>query len=328
VDVLVRIPDQKLHRVGKTKGEAVDGFRLVAAIAAQEHGVVARDQVLTTGVNASRLKRWAAQGRLEMVHAGVYRLAGTPETWEQRLMASVLAGGPGAVASHRSAARLMALGDSEELEISVPASRRPVIQGVRIHRVRDLDRATIVRRNGIPTTNPTRTLVDLGAVYGPTLVEDALDRALTRRIITVGLLERELELLARPGRNGVGALRAVLDRRAMGAERPDSVLEARMARLFRAWSLPPAVFQYEVRVAGRLVARVDFAYPELRLAIEVDGWETHSSPRELQYDLDRQNALVAAGWTVLRFTWVDVVRRPAKVAARIQAALAAVPASL
>ncbi|MGH9178768.1 MAG: type IV toxin-antitoxin system AbiEi family antitoxin domain-containing protein [Acidimicrobiales bacterium] len=305
----------------------MDPFRRVTASAAQQHGLVAREQVLATGVSASMLKRWAAQGRLEVVHAGVYRLAGSPDTWEQRLLATVLAA-PDAAASHRSAARLWELGSSDELEMSVPACRRPTVKGVRLHRVADLDRATIVHRSGIPTTNPTRTLVDLGAVYGPNLVEEALDRALTRRIITVDLLERELELLARPGRNGVGVLRVVLDRRAIGAERPDSVLEARMARLLRAWSLPPAAFQYEVRVGGRLVARVDFAYPELRLAIEVDGWETHSSPRELQYDLDRQNALVAAGWIVLRFTWVDVVRRPAKVAARIRAALATIPVTL
>lgn len=303
-------------------------FRLVAAIAAEQHGVVAREQVMAAGVGASMLKRWVAQGRLDIVHAGVYRLAGVPETWEQQVMAAVLAAGRGASASHRSAGRLWALCDADDLEVSVAASRRPIIKGVRLHRVSDLDRATVVTRAGIPTTSPTRTLIDLGAVYGPGLVENALDRALTRRIITVDLLERELESLARPGRAGVGVVRTVLERRAIGAERPDSVLEARMARLFQAWSLPPAVFQYEVRVGGRLVARVDFAYPELRLAIEVDGWETHSSPRELQYDLDRQNALVAAGWIVLRFTWADVVRRPAKVAARIRAALAATPATL
>lgn len=94
-----------------------------------------------------------------------------------------------------------------------------------------------------------------------------------------------------------------------------------MARLLRAHRLPPAAFQHEVRHAGRFVARADFAYPDRRLAIEVDGFETHSTPRALQSDLARQNALVALGWTVLRFTWSDVVRRPEAVAAPIRRVL-------
>ncbi|MGI8684340.1 MAG: DUF559 domain-containing protein [Acidimicrobiales bacterium] len=55
----------------------------------------------------------------------------------------------------------------------------------------------------------------------------------------------------------------------------------------------------------------------------MDGWESHSSPRALQSDLDRQNALIALGWAVIRFTWHDVVRRPAKVAAGVQGMIAA-----
>jgi very-short-patch-repair endonuclease len=72
----------------------------------------------------------------------------------------------------------------------------------------------------------------------------------------------------------------------------------------------------------RFVARVDFAYPDRRLAIEVDGYELRASPAAMQSDLDRQNALVREGWTVLRFTWADVVRRPARVAELVRSTLA------
>lgn len=100
-----------------------------------------------------------------------------------------------------------------------------------------------------------------------------------------------------------------------------------MAPLFRRHRLPRPIYQYVVRVDGRFVARVDFAYPEVRLALEVDGHDNHRTPSDFRRDLNRQNLLVAAGWTVLRFTWSDVVQRPAEVAATIRRQLARLQAA-
>lgn len=78
------------------------------------------------------------------------------------------------------------------------------------------------------------------------------------------------------------------------------------------------IFHYVVTDAqGRFVAEVDFAYPDVRLFLEVDGYDVHGSASALTDDLDRQNRLVALGWTPLRFTWPMVVRRPEAVAERI-----------
>lgn len=203
----------------------------------------------------------------------------------------------------------------------MPRRRRTRLAGVVVHRSDDVEGAHVVRRSGVPSTTPMRMLVDLGAVVPGPLVEDALDRALALRLVKVPGVQAALDEVARCGRSGAGVLRAVLDGRALGADTPDSLLEPRMARLLRQHVLPPPVFQHEVRDAGRFVARVDFAYPDLRLAMEVDGFETHSSPRALQADLRRQNLLVGLGWTVLRFTWADVVGRPDRVAAEIGRAL-------
>jgi very-short-patch-repair endonuclease len=85
--------------------------------------------------------------------------------------------------------------------------------------------------------------------------------------------------------------------------------------------------QHEVWHAGRFIARIDAAYPERRIAVEVDGFEAHSSPEAFQRDRTRQNRLVALGWTVLRFTWADVVQRPAIVAQTIREAINRVPAA-
>lgn len=299
----------------------MEGFDEIAALARAQYGLILRVQLLACGVSPSTIQRWLDGGRLEAVHRGVYRLAGTPLTWDQRLWAAVKAAGDDAVVSHRSAARLWGIHDDEAVEVTVNRDRAPRLDGVVVHRTTDLRDTHVSRRRGFPTANPLRTLVDLGAVVRPNFVEDALDRALERRLVTVDGVEATIEWLARRGRRGVGVLRAIVDQRALGRSRPDSLLEPRMARLLRAHGLPPFIFQYEVRHAGRFVARVDFADPDLLIALEVDGFESHATPRALQSDLSRQNALVALGWTVLRFTWADVVRRPEMVAATTSSVL-------
>jgi len=281
-----------------------------------QHGLVSRDQVLHLGATDRQLANWVDAGRLERVHAGVYRVGGAPATWEQSVMAAVLA--VDGVASHRTAARLWSMQDGDDVEVTVVRNRRGVATGATVHRSRDLHDRYVTRRHGIPTTNPMRTLVDLGAVVTRWSVSDALEQAVTARTCSVLAVEKAMTDLAKKGRRGVGAIRHVLDDRALGTDRADGLLETRMARLLKEHGLPRPVFQYEVRLNGRLIGRVDFAYPGLRIVIEVDGFEVHGSPKALQADLERQNRLVAAGWTVLRFTWWDVVRRPEWVVQQIR----------
>jgi len=65
----------------------------------------------------------------------------------------------------------------------------------------------------------------------------------------------------------------------------------------------------------------DIVFDILKLVVEVDGWAFHTTPERFQRDRGRQNRLVAAGWTVLRFTWRDLVERPGYVLATIRAML-------
>jgi very-short-patch-repair endonuclease len=294
-------------------------MKRLGGIARGQHGLVSREQALRVGLSDVVLHDWVGHGRLERVHAGVYRVGGAPRRWEQEVMAAVLAGD--GVASHRCAAHLWGLHDDNRVEVTVPRERRARANGVVVHRSKDLVGRHCTRRTGIPVTTPMRTLVDLGAVVGDEQVADALERALIARVCSVAAVERALDDVARKGRRGAGVIRRVLDERALGRARPEGLLEARLARVLREHGLPAPAFQHHVRVRGRLVARVDFAYPDVLLAIEVDGFEVHATPAAMQADLERQNRLVAAGWTVLRFTWLDVVRRPAWVAAQIKAVL-------
>jgi very-short-patch-repair endonuclease len=300
-------------------------LREVHQLARRQYGLVSHDQLIHI-IGRGAIARWLASGRLEPVHLGVYRMAGSPPSPEQGILAAVLAAGDGALASHRAAAWLWRLLPDRlgapEPEITVPNPRRPQLAGVIVHRSLDLHAERAAWHRGIPLTNPLLTMVQLGAVVGVEVLHDAAEEGVRRRLFTVAGLEAVHDRIGRPGRNGAGALRRLLDDRALGSAPADGLLEPRMARLLRSHGLPPACFQYPVR-SGGATYRIDFAYPQVKLAIEVDGYETHSSPRAMQRDLERQNDLVAAGWTVLRFTWRDVVRRPAEVARRIRQQLAA-----
>ncbi|HMC09505.1 MAG TPA: DUF559 domain-containing protein, partial [Actinomycetota bacterium] len=67
---------------------------------------------------------------------------------------------------------------------------------------------------------------------------------------------------------------------------------------------------------------LDCAYPQVRLAVEGDGWQSHSGRAQWEDDLGRQNILVAAGWTVLRFPWSVIDQHPEHVRREVGETLA------
>jgi very-short-patch-repair endonuclease len=139
-----------------------------------------------------------------------------------------------------------------------------------------------------------------------------------RKLVKIAGVERTRTELSRRGRDGAGVAGRILDERALGKVPAHGQLEPRMARLLRREGLPAAVFQHRIHSPeGRFLAQVDFAYPELLLAIEVDGWASHGSPGAMGKDFVRQNGLVPYRWRVLRFTWAQVVHQPEYVAAII-----------
>jgi very-short-patch-repair endonuclease len=299
----------------------VGADRSLAALAAVQHGLVTRAQAEEHGLSRIAIRERLRTGRFRALHPAVHVVGGAPDTWHQRMLGACLAAGGFAAASHRSAARLWGLlGEDDLVELSVLRPKGPRPAGALWHRSRDLVPAHTTIRQGVPVTNPMRTLVDLGAVVKPWVVEDALDRGLFSRLVRMSAVEWMLHDLARPGRRGCGVLRKVLDERALGAAPPDGLLEPRMARLLRDHGLPPGVFHHDIPGTP---FEVDFAYPDLLLAIEVDGYDPHGTRQAFDTDRARQNRLVLAGWTVIRFTWTQVVRQPGRVAADVRTALGA-----
>jgi restriction endonuclease-like protein len=294
--------------------------REINAEAAAQRGLVVRHEAMAAGLSHDAVDRRLQNGQLERVQPRVYRAAGAPVTWEQQLLGACRS--TGGVASHRAAAALWGLDlPPGTLEVTVTRPRCPRPKGVVLHRSTDLRAEDVTVRFGIPVTNPLRTLLDLGAVLPPWLVDSAINSALAKKLVTLPGLEITLLLHGKKGRRGAGVLRRLLDER--GGLVPESELEGRMHRLCRRHGLPLPQFQYVIRNGKRFIARVDFAYPELKVAIEVDGYLDHSSPDAFQRDRARQNDLVELGWIVLRFTWDDIVRHPEVVASRLRRILGA-----
>lgn len=282
-------------------------------------GLITRKQALGCGMTEGQLRTRLETQRWTMVFRGVYRVCGAPVTQPLLVLAAVLAAGPDAVASHHAAAWVWGLADDLVLEVTIPRNRSSKLRRVVVHR-QQLSPASISRRKGVPVTNPLRTLLDLAATSAGEVVDQALDRGTANHLFTDAAVKAELARQGRRGRHGVVRLRQVLEDRDDPSSRPASVLERRMCHLLRAARLPPPQREHRV-LDGR--CRVDFAWPTARLAVELDGYASHSSAQAFQADRKRQNDLVHAGWTVLRFTWDDVCRRPGEVRGHIRAALAA-----
>ena len=146
---------------------------------------------------------------------------------------------------------------------------------------------------------------------------ELLDRALQRQWITVGDLARRVQ--GHFGRRGARRLVRLLGLATSGAR---SAAERLAAQLLRQAGIGGWVANAQIRDGYGLIGVGDIVFSHLKLVIEIDGRAFHVTPEQFQADRERQNRLVAAGWTVLRFTWRDLTERPAYVIGTIRAMLA------
>jgi hypothetical protein len=239
----------------------------------------------------------------------VFRIAGTPDTVEARLVAACFAGGLGAYASVRSAAMLWGLpgGSRSVVEITCPRWRRARHDGLIVHEwFGALDAGDVVARAGIPVASVELTLLTLGSSVPEPVVEQAVDVAVNRSLTTFPSLRGTLERLAKRGRSGCATLRTILDVRAPVSGTPESPAETTLLRILVGSGLPIPELQYEVCDGRALVARVDAAYPDHRVALEYESYEHHTGRAALVRDSARRNRLARLGWTVVAVTAEDL----------------------
>ena len=291
----------------------------IEGLARAQEGVISRNQVIERDGTVA-LVRWRLETRRwSIVAPDVYVLAGWPRSWRQQLWIGVLGTSDGIV-SHRAAAQLWNLDTPtwDLVEISGPYDAK--IQGTITHETHDLRDENRSEISGIPVTDVDRTLVDLGMVLSDQMVERSLEAALRLGLTTVNSLDHTLMLHSQRGRKGPPALRRVLTQRSADAAPTGSNLETRFAQLMRKMDIGRAIRQQVVTTP--LGERYfDSAWPDRKVAVELDGWESHGTKEAFIDDRQRQNALVLLGWTILRFTWTDVTKYPERTANIVRDAL-------
>jgi hypothetical protein len=272
-------------------------------IAESQHGLVTLRQAVTAGITEDQVEGRVRAGKWRRVRRGVFAMAGAPKTWEQGVLAAVLRAGPGAVASHLCAAALHDFPDSvrELPELTAPPGRQPKIPGVRVHRPATLPNYDVRIVDKIPVTSFARTLVDCTGRLSLGQIARALDAGLVRRQVTVWSVERSLSPLGQaPGRHP-SKLWTLLAERGLGPISSESRPEIRMLRVLADSGLPKPTQQHRVKF-GSDTFRLDLAYPDAKLAIEYDGWDTHKTRVAFDADRRRDRILQLNGWVVLRLT--------------------------
>jgi REase_MTES_1575 len=257
------------------------------------------------------IDRLIQEGTWRRLHASVYAVFPGPPIL-QNLAGARLWGGAGTAASHLSAAALHAL-DGFELDVAEITTPRKLRSNKIIVHKGAVPSSQIIWIRGIPVTTLPRTLVDLSSVLSTARLEEALDDVLRRGRVSTPRLRNQLERMGTQGRKGAGLLTRLLEQRDPLEASCHSHLEVEFARLARAWNLPEPVPQYEVFDGDQFVARVDFAFPSLKLAIEVDGYRWHSGRVAWERDARRRNRLTNLGWRVLHVTKDQIENHPDEV---------------
>lgn len=278
----------------------------------RQDGVITLAQAKRSGVSEFAVRRKVRSGQWRRCGTGVYFVDDRPFTAAARLRAAVWGRGPCAVASGLTAAwwlGLMTL-EPQVVEVTVPrtASGR-CGPDVRLRR-RDLEEQDIFEARGLRVTGLALTVLEASARRGGGA--KIMDSALQRR---VGLADLQRAHLRNRGRHGAAAARRMLQAASGGAR---SEAERLLNHLLHGAGIDG--WKANLRVGPYLV---DIAFPDRKVAIEIDGWAFHSDQESFQNDRKRQNWLALRGWQVLRFTWLDITQYPQRVLAEIRAAVSA-----
>lgn len=300
---------------------------MLASTARRQFGAFSRTQAGEHGISSSTMDDRLASGRWRALLPGVMAEAGTPETWEMRAMAVVLAVGGEVVLARQSAARLHGLdlppGVSRDLAVLVRDRTFPTMpEGITVHRTRRLHHEHVDRTGRLPVTTPARTVCDLASVVGPVATRRTVAHAV-RNGLTDALAVRTVA--GELGRiRGKRNLLRVCDELSPLEADCRSELESRFARLMTRMGLPPTAMNHPVvDVRGRR-RFIDAVYLPQRLPIELDSRAHHGTQVDRSDDLARENDITLVGWrSFLRFTWWDLRDSQAEVVATVRDALAA-----
>ena len=307
------VPLEAIREVVRAHGP---GERVASWVAGQQLGLITSRQLRTGGISQHATSRRCKRCSLHRVHQGVY-LYGSPIMLPGALeFAAVLACAPDAWICGRSALVLQGVlrVPGPEVEVLVVGRDCRSRSGIHVRRTQRLDRRDTGSVRGIPVTSPARALIEFAADAASDELERAIAEAYALRLVTENEIQAAMERATNHA--GVAALRAEL-RRGAGPQWTRSESERRMLRLLRDARLPPPLTN--VRVAG---FEADFFWPDQKLIVEFDGYQFHGHRRAFEQDRRRDQAHIAAGYTVIRVTWRQLTEEPLAVVATISHVLA------
>jgi len=298
--------------------------RRVAGLAGRQHGVVGRWQLDEIGLTEQMIRTRVAHGGLNRLHRGVYAVGHRALTVESRWMAAVLAHGPRAVLSHRSAGQMWGLCPRSRIapEVTCPGSKKTK-PGIVTHRGTLLG-DEVVRVRGMPVTSVPRTMFDLAATRPEREVERAWNEMEVRgyrdRLSVPHLLERH------PGRKGSLLLARLANRKTLPVGITRNDLEEGFLALVDRFDLPRPRMNAHLVVRGRFY-EVDCLWEDDKVAIELDGGGAHGTMKAFHKDRERDRILTAEGYTTARITWDHIQDTPQEVADDLRRILAPYPLS-
>lgn len=279
--------------------QRADRWERLQRIADRQRGLVTNAQIAEVGIPRSTMHDQRCRGWRPVLR-GVWAAPGAPDSPEQRALAAVLSCNPAVVCGWTAAWLWGLVGSApSRVHVALLTPRRLRRDGVRIVTRVDLRPPFMTTRRGVPTLTAAATVADLAGTVEPRFLRGALIDGLQRRLFD--LSEVKTAGVLTPHGQARGNLLRLLGEQ---AEQPvDSPFERAVRDLIAGTTLPtPAPHPFPVVLDGRRL-HLDIAWPDLRVAVECDGFGFHASPAALQRDQQRHNALVRAGWRVLRVTW-------------------------
>jgi hypothetical protein len=281
-------------------------------LAERQDGVAGVSQALATGLTRHQIWARRRSGRYRRCRRGVVQIAGAPPSWRQAIRIASLAAGEEVVVSHSSAARLYGVElppsvhprwsrDDEKIEVSAPLARHVRLDGVRGHRSGMWGSRDVIRRHGIAVTSPVRLVIDMSSRLGVNGTGRLVDELMRRKLLRIkDLIDRLAELRPAPGRS-VRTLRRVAAIRANGYDPGDTGFETHVREVLRRTGFPDAAGQHWIR-DRRFRARLDFAYPDVKVYVEADSFTYHGYRSDFDRDVRKRNGLLARGWIGVHIT--------------------------
>lgn len=274
----------------------------VCRLATRQYGLVTSAQLDECGFGDDRRRTMLRRGSIVRLRHGVYRLAGASRSWRASAMGAVLAAGERSALSHGTAAVIWQLSEPEDLEgrLDLTCARQLRLAGVVTHR-RALRRGDVTTRFDLPVTTVERTFIDLSDDQPVGRLGAMIDDAVRRRLTTTTRLAAAVERHRRLGGPRLRHLSDGLALRGAGYDPGANDWERQMDDMWEATGLPAAERQATIVLPGGRRVRPDRAVFEVKLAVEWNGFAWHGLRCDFESDIERRNAMMRAGWTVLEF---------------------------